>query len=313
MRRRVVFAVVAAVACSGPAPGKLTVGVQAEALDSYLQSLHVVTTVDGATETDAVYRASEGAVFPREVAIDPRGDARAAVAVRVEGFATDDPTAGPPAIVRTARTSMPPAPADKLLRIDLDALCVLVPPAGGLVGPTCSAPGQTCVAGQCVDDTINPASLGDYAPTWSVDTPDACRPENHGAPEVVVGSGQSDYFPLADGETLQAQTGPQGGHHVWIAVRMRNLKQSGSTTTVTATQPGSGATVTPFSVAFSYLPDDGGYCKLYGLRFQLDANGVDLQQFLGQPLDVSVEVHDALGEVGTGVAHVNIDPTVLPL
>ncbi|HEY1960188.1 MAG TPA: hypothetical protein VGH28_31480 [Polyangiaceae bacterium] len=312
MRRALTFALVAA-ACSSGTPGKLTVGVQAEALDIYLQSLHVVTTVDGQTASDATFRASQGAVFPREIPVDPHGDPNADVSVRVEGFATDDPTGQPPAIVRTAHTTMLPAPSDKLLRIDLDTLCVLVPPPGGLVGPTCSAPGQTCIAGQCVSDTIGATSLADYTPTWAIDTPDACRPANPGAPTIVVGTGQSDYFPLTDGQTVQAQTGPQGGHHIWVALRMQNLKQSGSTTTVTATEPDTGATVAPLAVVFTYQPDEGGFCKLYGLRFQLDANGVDLNQFLGKPLDVKVEVHDTLGEDGSSVAHINVDPNVLPL
>lgn len=313
MRRRVLMAIATAVACSGESPGKLTIGVQAEQLDVYLQSIHVTTTVDGAPESDAVFRASQGAVFPREIAVDPRGDAHASVAVRVEGFASDDPTGQAPAIVRTAETTMLPAPADKLLRLDLDPSCVTIPPLGGLAGPTCTGPNQTCVAGQCVDDVVPALSLADYTPTWAVDTPDACRPAHPGAPDVIVGSGQNDYLPLTDGQTVQAQTGPQGGHHLWIAVRMQNLKQAGSTTTVTATQPNNGATVEPFSVVFTYQPDEGGFCKLYGLRFQLDANGVDLNQFLGQPLDIQVDVHDVIGEDGVGVVHVNVDSTVLPL
>jgi hypothetical protein len=304
--------VVIAFGCSAPEPGSLTLGVEGQALDNYLQSLHVVTTVDGATQTDQFFRASQGAVFPREVKIDPRGDPTARVAVRVEGFATDDPSASPPAIIRTAETTMQPAPWNKLLRVDLDTLCVLLPPLGGPVGPTCDAP-QTCVAGQCTSDVIAADALGDYTPNWAIATPDACRPANPGAPTVIVGEGQNDYLPLTDGETLQAQTGPQGGHHIWIAIRMQNLKQSQSTTTVTAVQPGTGATVSPYSVVFTFLPDEGGFCKLFGLRFQLDANGVDYTQFLGKPLDVTVHVHDILGEDGSGVAHVNIDTTVLPL
>lgn len=313
MRNRALALAGFALACSSGAPGSLTVGVQGSALGDYIQSLHVVTTVDGAPDKDVVFRASQGPVFPHEVKVDPRGDPNARVAVRVEGFATDDPSASPPAIVRTAETNFLPAPSDKLLRIDLDALCVLVPPPGGLVGPTCATPGQTCIAGQCQPDGIVASSLGDYTSNWPNATPDACRPASPGAPVVVVGQGQTDYLPLTDGQTVQAQTGPQGGHHIWIATRMQNLKQSGTTTTVTAVQPGTGATVSPYSVVFTYLPDDGGFCKLYGLRFQLDANGVDYTQFLGKPLDVTVTLHDSLGELGTGVAHVNIDTTVLPL
>jgi len=311
---RASLALVLLAACSPtPAAGTLTIGVDGQALGTYVQSLHVVTTVDGATETDLFYRASQGPVFPHEVKIDAHGDVGASVGVRVEGFATDDPTASPPAIIRTAETSMEPAPWNKLLRIDLDTLCVLIPPQGGLVGPTCAAPQTTCIRGTCASDLVDPNSLGDYASNWASAAPDACRPANPGAPDVIVGTGQNDYFPLTDGQTVQAQAGPQGGHHIWIAVRMQNLKQSSSTTTVTATQPGTGATVSPYSVVFTFLPDEGGFCKLYGLRFQLDANGVDYTQFLGKPLDVTVAIHDVLGEDGVGVAHVNIDPNVLPL
>ncbi len=307
------IALAAAFACRSESPGTLTAGIEDSQLGDYLQSVHVVTTADGVVTSDTTYRASQGALFPREVKMDPHGDPEALASVRVEGFATDDPSASAPAIVRTAETTMSPAPWNKLLRIDLDPLCVTLPPSGGIVGPTCSQPGTTCIAGNCVSDMIDPASLQDYQTNWPSAAPDVCRPANPGAPIVVVGEGQSDYLPLTDGQTLQAQTGPQGGHHIWIATRMQNLKQSGSTTTVTAVQPGTGATVAPFSVVFTFLPDDGGFCKLYGLRFQLDANGVDYTQFLGKPLDVTVTIADSLGETGSGIAHINLDTTVLPL
>jgi hypothetical protein len=296
------------------APGMLTIGIQSEGLDTYLGSYHVVTTVDGVTQTDKVFRSSQVALFPQEIKIDPGGRFTPQVGVRVEGFAGDDPaTSLGPVIVRTAHTTMLPAPANKLLRIQLDSRCVTVPPSGGVPGPTCVVTGQTCIAGACVDDTEFGNELEDYSPTWPAGVSDACHSANPGPPVVVVGTGQTDYLPLTDGETLKAETGPQGGHHIWIAVRMHDLKQSGSTTTVTATQPGTGATIPPFSVVFTYLPDEGGFCKLYGLRFQLDNQGVDYTQFLGKPLDVQVTVHDLLGEEGTAVAHVNIDPTVLGL
>jgi hypothetical protein len=204
------------------------------------------------------------------------------------------------------------APSNKLLRIDLDTLCVVIPPRGGIVGPTCAAP-ETCVSGRCTSDVVPSELLGDYTSNWALAAPDICRPASPGAPKVILGMGQNDYLPMRDGQTLQAQAGPQGGHHIWLAVRMQNLKQSSSTTTVTATQPGTGVTVSPYSVVFTFLPNEGGFCKLYGLRFQLDANGVEFTQFLGKPLDVKVEIHDVLGETGVATARVNIDRNVLPL
>ncbi len=310
MRANVVLGLAALACAPESGVGSLTIGVNGHALGNYIRSVHVVTTVDGAPATDTFIRASQGPIFPHEVKLHARGDALSKVGVRVEGFASDDPTAARPAIIRLAETTM--VPSSKLLRIDLDTLCVLLPPPGGVVGPTCAAP-DTCISGRCTSDLVNPESLAEYTPNWVEAAPDACRPANPGAPKVIIGMGQNDYFPMGDGQTLQSQAGPQGGHHIWLAVRMQNLKQSSSTTTVTATQPGTGVKVSPYSVVFTFLPGEGGFCKLYGLRFQLDANGVNFPQFLGKPLDVKVEIHDVLGEVGVATAHVNIDRNVLPL
>ena len=308
MRANVVLGLAALVCAPESGLGSLTIGIDGHALGNYIQSLHVVTTIDGKTTSDTFARASQGHVFPQQLRVE--GHALAKVGVRVEGFANDDPLVGRPAIIRTAETTM--VPASKLLRLDLDTLCVVSPPPGGVVGPTCAAP-DTCIAGRCTSDVVRSDALADYTPNWVAAAPDACRPANPGAPKVILGKGQNDYFALADGETLQAQAGPQGGHHIWLAVRMQNLKQSSTTTTVTATQPGTGVKVWPYSVVFTFHPAEGGYCKLYGLRFQLDANGVEFTQFLGKPLDVKVEIKDVLGEVGVATARVNIDRNVLPL
>jgi hypothetical protein len=65
------------------------------------------------------------------------------------------------------------------------------------------------------------------------------------------------------------------------------------------------------SFVFTFEPDEGGFCKLAGLRYQLDLDGGDYHRFLGQPLDVSVAIKDPSGATGTGVAHLDIAPTVL--
>ena len=73
-----------------------------------------------------------------------------------------------------------------------------------------------------------------------------------------------------DGVVAQVEAGPQGGHHIWVAVRMKGLLQSGSITSVTGHFPELDQDVGPFQVIFTFDQDEGGYCKLYGLRFQLD-------------------------------------------
>jgi hypothetical protein len=111
------------------------------------------------------------------------------------------------------------------------------------------------------------------------------------------------------------ELGPQGGHHVWIAARMQNIKQAGSTTKITALQPGGGATVAPTAFIFTFDVDEGGWCKLAGLRFQLDVGALDLKtvykQFLGKPLDITVEVSDSNGDTASDTKHVLIAPQVL--
>jgi hypothetical protein len=115
---------------------------------------------------------------------------------------------------------------------------------------------------------------------------------------VTVGWGQGDYLPLTELQTLDVEAGPQGGHHIWIAIRMKNLLGSGSRTTLEGVSPATGTTISPFDVIFTYEPADGGYCKLYGLRFQLDADGVDYLPLLGKELDVTATVVDRSGDTG---------------
>jgi hypothetical protein len=276
--------------------------------------LHVVTTVGGVVKSDEVLiltPPSNPPVLPKELRLKTPedGDVSAKIDVKVEGF-TNGPSSGfgdpnLPILTRLASTKFVPGET-KLLRLRLESRCL-----GGLVGaPACTAP-QTCVAGRCIDSTLLPQDLEGYRANWATDLPDICRPADHGAPEVIVGTGQTDYAPITPGQALQAELGPQGGHHLWIALRMRNLKQSGTTTTITAVQPGTDVAVPPTGFVFTFDKDEGGFCKLYGLRYQLDNGGIDYKQFLGKPLDVKVELRDTTGTTQAAVAHITVDPKVI--
>ncbi len=310
-------ALIPALACaphsSAPAPSTIIVGVQSEEVGSAIGHVHIVASVNGVVASDELLSVVNGAapVFPHEVKL-VSDDPSAKFDVKVEAFAqpaTKGPSDGElPILTRLAAGGFV-AGQTKLLRIRLEARCI-VGLLGGLGGPVCSAP-QTCESGRCADDTVLPQDLEEYEPNWAIDAPDVCRPATHGAPEVIVGTGQTDFSPIADGQTLQAELGPQHGHHLWIAVRMRNLKQSGSTTTITGVQPGTNVPIPPTSFVFTFDADEGGYCKLYGLRYQLDNGGIDYKQFLGKPLDVNVEVRDITGTTLKSVAHINVAPTVL--
>ena len=285
-------------------------GVASEPLNGAIGTLHIVTTLGGQPSTDETIAPS---ALPHEVKLlPPGGDATAAIAVEVDAYesATWTPqSSDAPVLVRTAETSFVPGKTE-LLRVMLQGQCLLALPGGPPGGPTCTAP-QTCIGGVCASDAVPPAALEPYAPSWATDVPDVCKPANAGAPAVQVGTGQTDYLPLTDGAMVQAEQGPQGGHHIWIAVRQQNLKQAGSTTTITSVQPGTGLAGPRMAFVFTFEPDQGSFCKLYGLRYQLDLDGTDYHLFLGQPLDVTVVIADSSGGSGTGVAHINVAPTLL--
>jgi hypothetical protein len=301
-------------ACSSPhhvdpASTALVVGVQGDQVVGFVGTVHVTTSVDGVgTSDDTVDLSQNPKALPKEVKLSPtRGNAASVIEVKIDGFASPGLRGGDAAQVlsRTARTSFAFGET-KLLRIALENRCIFAQPG---VNP-CSGT-QTCIAGRCQDNDVPADQLEDYSPGWASDAPDQCKPIGHGDPTVIVGTGQTDFLPITDGQTLQAERGPQGGHHIWIATRVRNLKQSGSTTSIAGTQPSTGVQIPPTVFVFTFDPDDGGYCKLYGLRYQLDNGGIDYKQFLGKPLDVSVTVQDASGAQATGIAHINVAPTVL--
>jgi hypothetical protein len=303
----------AAVGCSSSthAPDTaVVVGLQSEPLSGAIGTLHVVTKLGGATSSDELLRPS---ALPHEVKLaPPNGDTTVPIGVEVDGYQSAGwtPQSGePPVLVRTAETSFAPGQTS-LLRIILQGQCLLALPGGPPGGPACAAP-QTCIGGACQSDVLAPAALEAYAPDWASHVPDICKPANAGPPVVQVGTGQSDYLPLTDGQTVQAEQGPQGGHHIWIAVRQQNIAQAGSTTTITSTQPGTNLVGPRMAFVFTFQPDEGSFCKLSGLRYQLDLDGTDYHLFLGQPLDVTVTIADGSGVTGTGTAHIDIDPTLL--
>jgi hypothetical protein len=281
------------------------VGVQSEPLSGAIDSLRIAIALGSATHTDETLSAD---ALPKEVRLlPPRGDTSAPIQVQVSGYLSS--VGSQPLLIRSAETNFEPGHT-KLLRVLLQGQCLLALPGGPPGAPSCSAP-QTCIGASCQDDRVNPASLEEYTPNWVASTPDICKPVGAGLPVVQVGTGQTDYLPLADGQIIQAEQGPQGGHHVWVAVRQENLKQTGSRTTITSVQPTTGLVGPQTAVVFTFERDEGAFCKLAGLRYQLDVDGTDYHRFLGQPLDITVTIVDGAGATGTGVAHAIIAPTIL--
>jgi hypothetical protein len=92
---------------------------------------------------------------------------------------------------------------------------------------------------------------------------------------------------------------------------MKNIKQTLTTTRIEGVEPETGTTIPPSTFVFTYAPDSAGYCKLYGLRYQLDNGGIDYKQFLGKPLDVSVTVTDPSGSTAKSTARIQVAPTLV--
>ena len=198
--------------------------------------------------------------------------------------------------------------ATKLACVMLEVRCnhVQLLGGGGPYGPTCDAP-TTCVAGACASSDLPP--LPDYYADWAKNPPSAC---GTGAPELTIGQGERTLQPLADGATVRLEEGPQCGHHMWLSLRMKNLAQAGTITTLSATQPGTGITVPATAYPYAWGPSGGGTCDLVGLRFQLDVSDAKAADFLGHPLDLKVEAKDKAGHTVTSLRHVMVD-TVMTL
>jgi len=230
--------------------------------------------------------------FPHDVEVGPLDDGKR-VSVNLRGFALPDNLL----IERAAGTTIRGG-SDLLYRMTLESKCRYAIPGSFGVEP-CET--GTCIAGVCQDPFIPPEALEPYDPKWPDSVGDICKPVDAGPPSVTLGLGQSDYLPAKDGDFAQVEAGPQGGFHIWVSVRTKNLRRSGSTTELSGEIPEIGLTIDPLKVIFTLVPDEGGYCKLYGLRFQLMLGTLDeAQPLLGKELKVFGTVTDKDGASAKG-------------
>jgi hypothetical protein len=301
------------------AQGQLVVGLQTAELGNTVGSYHLVVKRDDVVQADKTYPLTLGASTAFAEAIEVDGAVASVVDVVVEGI---PPTGGAPVLARHAIAKIA-AGNKKLLRLRMDTHCLSFPGVNGgpSLGPSCAAP-LTCAAGACVPPEVAEADLEDFVADWqNAPPPDACRPAKPGPPEVILGTGQTDYATLTDGQELQLEQGPQGGHHIWLAVRMKNLRQSGSTTTVTSTVVDGPMVLEPLAVVFTFDRDEGSYCKVYGLRYQVDVSGLasdgtsipapDYHAFLGKTMTVTAEVVDSTGARASSSRTIHLKDKIL--
>ena len=282
----------------------LVIGVEAQpAIVSRIGKVHYVAKVGATSLVDKEIVPNNGdSPFPLEIPLDAAPGSEVDVVIEAYSALPNNGIADRTMLVRRSRAPFIKGPP-QLVRLRLESSCLTG--TAGFKGPACPAP-QSCAAGRCIDPTLLAEDLEPYAKDWAKNRPDVCKPVHAGDPSAALGTGQTDYVAMKDGETLTPEKGPQGGHHLWISVRMKNLRQSGSTVVITAEQPGTGLKVPPTSFVFPFEPADGGFCKLYGLRLQLDNASVAVQKFLGQPLDVKVVVSDADGKSAEARGRVSV-------
>lgn len=281
---------------------QLVVGVDAEdfaAIGFQATALEVTVRVDGVVAAHESLDAEAGALFPhalRVVAPKDKKDAAVVVSVAVRSRGVD-------VLTRTATTRFVPR-GTRLAYLFLESRCAAVAlgGGGGPPGPACTTAGQTCIGGVCASDTLG--DLPDVTADWPTNPPSACGAG--GPSELLVGRGQNDFTALASGDTLTPECGPQGGHHIWMALRMKNIGQFGSKTVLSATQPGGTAQVPLTGYAYPWAPAGAGQCQLVGVRLQLDVGVARIDQFLGKPLDITATTSDKSGRQSTAVSHVRI-------
>ena len=237
-----------------------------------LTSLDIVAKVDGLVSAHKTIDAEAGPMFPQEVRlVAPAAKTDAPVEVTVNAIMNDATV-----VTRRVTTRFEPAKT-KLAYVLLEVRCnsFQLLGGGGPSGPTCSNPGETCIGAKCRSDALS--GLPDYASDWAKNPPSQC---GSGVAWLVVGKGETAFAPLADGETVTPECGPQGGHHLWMALSMKSFRQVGTVTTITAAQLGGGKTVPATGFPYAWSSADGGSCELVGLRFQLDVGGTAIAEFL---------------------------------
>jgi hypothetical protein len=201
-----------------------------------------------------------------------------------------------PVVTRTVKTRAARG-RTVLLPVSLDEACSAVSCAGG----------ATCAEGACVDPFIAASALADYDLAWIETAKDACKAPSGPAPEVVIGKGETAYAELAEDEIVPIEPGPQGGHHVWLALRVAGLRQMGSILGVSGHLPALSFDIPVFKSGITLRKAAENHCEVYGVRFQVD-RGISVDAVRGQKLDIEVVLEDPNGDGATATKRVVIAP-----
>jgi hypothetical protein len=152
-------------------------------------------------------------------------------------------------------------------------------------------------------------SLGGCLAEDGDEVADVCKPLAGIEAIVVVGQGREEFATLAEDETVDLEAGPQGGHHIWIAVQMMGLHQGGSVLSVRGYFPDLDVAVPPFTSGVTFHETERSGCEIHGIRFQVDRE-MDLEAVLGERLELEVIVEDPSGDIGSATKTVRLADSI---
>lgn len=281
-----------------PDPTAVVVGITSDFLPGAdLARLVAEVHVGGAPRPSTTWTldSPEPLAFPIELWIEDLTDGDR-VDVLLSAYETTAPSELP-FYTRAASTSCLGG-TSLLLRTHLEWECVpsFQLPGEEVLAPTCKSP-ETCIAASCEDPYVPASSLQPYDPSWAVDYADECRPEGAGEPTLAVGQGIDHFEPLAEGGLLVMHAGSQGGFHVWVALRARDLHREGSTTSVDVRRADTGEELCAAKVPWDFTPSEQGACDLWGIRCVVTFDIAGAAQLNGKEAVVSAKAVDLLGNV----------------
>ncbi|MEM1414321.1 MAG: hypothetical protein AAGH15_05455 [Myxococcota bacterium] len=110
--------------------------------------------------------------------------------------------------------------------------------------------------------------------------------EGAGAGDLTLelGAGETAYAPLADFTELPLVAGPQGGHHVWIAMRATGLRGPSVELTVDAIPQGAGDAPRRLPVRTVFREGEDGVWERFGWPAEIP----DAPCFIGEEVLVRV-------------------------
>lgn len=250
--------------------------------------LRVAVTRDGDEEVVELGRDDGSSLeFPLEVPVAPQRNG-APIDVELEAFDADGDLLVDRRLSTVARDER-----KLLIRLRLEDECI----EGEPDTPSCES-NQTCVARHCDDPFVKPEHLPDYDESWAEPYADACCEADAGDAVATLGHGQGEFSLLEQGQELYLEAGPQGGHHVWLGVRIENLHE-GAQTMLRGHALNQPYEFLAIPSVEEYEPFGDG-CEVVGLRYELRFNsphsGTSASVLVGEPVRFEVTVIDPTGK-----------------